>query len=114
MYVGVTLANAGTSLHLLEDAEENFKFPVYSNEVFEKQVRINQEIKDIKIKVHNPEQSKKRRCDELLPLFESAGVAELGKIGNAPTWIFQAKPMLDWMINEYESNGVTMYTPHGS
>ena len=114
LYVGVTLANAGTSLHLMEDAVPDFKFPVYANEEFEMRVVNKGSEKTIKLKVHNPEQSKKRRCDELLPLFERDGVTRKERIGNAPTWVFDAKLMLEWMIKEYETKGVTMYTPHGS
>ena len=40
LYIGVTLANAGTSLHVLEDAVEAFKFPVYYPEVFSVKVKL--------------------------------------------------------------------------
>lgn len=113
LYVGVTLANAGTSLHLLEEAVDNFIFPVYAQETYGVSIKNHQEEKNIRVKVHNPEQSKKRRCDELLPGFESAGIAKQVQLGKANSWLFDAERMLHWMIEQYEEKKVTMYTPHG-
>lgn len=115
LYVGVTLDNAGTSLHVLEDAVPDFKYPVYYPEVFDVSVkRTNGDLVPVSVKVHNPEQSAKRKCDGLLPMFESKGVMTRSTIGNAPTLVFDAAKMLEVMIAEYEENGVTMYTPTGS
>jgi len=111
LYIGVTLANAGTSLHLLEDAV-NFCFPVYFSEVFE--VKIKDEvgkIHSVRTKVHNPEFSKKRRCDELIPRFLDEAICQKVKIGKANSYIFDAKKMFDSMLKNYEQNGITMYTP---
>lgn len=114
LYVGVTLDNAGTSLHVLEDVIHDFKFPVYYPEVFRVSVkRTNGEVVPVSVKVHNPEQSAKRKCDGLLPLFEEKGVMNRSAIGKAKTLIFDAEKMLEVMIAEYEINGVTMYTPNG-
>jgi aminoglycoside 3-N-acetyltransferase len=115
LYVGVTLDNAGTSLHVLEDAVPDFKFPVYYPEVFPVSVRrTNGEVVAVSVKVHNPEQSAKRKCDGLLPLFEGKGVMKRSTIGKAKTLVFDASKMLETMIGEYQENGVTMYTPQGS
>ncbi|MBP6090868.1 MAG: AAC(3) family N-acetyltransferase [Crocinitomicaceae bacterium] len=115
LYIGVTLANAGTSLHLLEDAIPDFKFPVYHPTLFDVQVVTQTgEIKEMKTYVHAPEQSKQRKCDELIPLFEDKGVMVRSKIGQAPTLVVSAKGMFDTMINAYNEKGVTMYTPKGS
>ncbi len=38
-----------------------------------------------KTRVHNPDFSKRRRCDELLPLFERETAARKIKIGEAET-----------------------------
>ena len=113
LYVGVTLDNAGTSLHLLEDAVD-FKFQVYYPELFPVEV-IDEQGKShqYKIKVHHPEMSKKRRCDELLPTFEKEGIMKRIQIGKANALIFDAKAMFDFMIEAYHSKGVTMYTPYG-
>ena len=115
LYIGVTFANAGTSLHLLEDAVENFKFPVYYPELFNVNIR-NEEgkLSTQRIKVHNPEMSAKRRCDELIPLFEQHGVLERVQFGHAPTLLVDAAGMLRVMLELYEERGVTMYTPEGS
>jgi aminoglycoside 3-N-acetyltransferase len=115
LYVGVTLDNAGTNLHTLEDAIVDFKFPVYHKQIFDVKVKsIDGKIKIMQTKVHNPVWSKKRQCDELLPLFEENNVAQKVKIGNAETWLLDAKKMLDMMVDEYQKNGVTMYTPKGN
>jgi aminoglycoside 3-N-acetyltransferase len=115
LYLGVTLENAGTHLHTLEDAVEKFKFPVYHNEIFEvKVIMADGTSRKMKTKVHNPEQSKKRRCDDLIPLFEREGVLRKVKIGQADALIVDGEKMFQCMLEQYEKNGVTMYTPFGS
>lgn len=114
LYIGVTLDNAGTSLHVLEDFMEDFKFPVYYPEVFHVSVkRMDGSMVPVSVKVHNPEQSAKRKCDELLPLFESKGVMKRSNIGKAGTLVFDASKMLEVMLEEYRERGITMYTPQG-
>ncbi len=115
LYLGVTLDNAGTHLHTLEDAIPDFKYPVYWNEIFEIQVRMaDNSIQFMKTKVHNPEQSKKRKCDGLIPLFEAEGVLIHSTIGNAKCMLVDAEGMFESMKKHYFENGVTMYTPNGS
>ncbi|MEJ6777819.1 MAG: AAC(3) family N-acetyltransferase [Crocinitomicaceae bacterium] len=114
LYIGVTLDNAGTSLHTLEDAIADFKYPVYFNESFHVDVKFSDgEVRSMKTKVHNPEQSVKRKCDGLIPLFKDKGVLKENKIGQARTLVVDAKSMLDTMLDEYNTKGVTMYTPQG-
>jgi len=114
LYVGVGLSMAGTNLHTLEDAVD-FKFPVYYPDVFDFEV-IDEDGKShlIKTKVHNPEWSRKRKCDDLIPMFERDGVLSRVKIGEANTLMVDAEGFLKSMIKNYEENGVTMYTPKGS
>lgn len=115
LYLGVTLDNAGTSLHTLEDAVDDFIFPVYYPQEFEVKVLFNNRtLRSMKTLVHNPEQSKKRKCDGLIPLFEERGVLKKVKIGKANSLLVDAKGMFDLMLEEYNKNGVTMYTPKGS
>ena len=114
LYIGVTLANAGTSLHLLEDAVD-FKYPVYFPEVFDVKIKeATGTIHEVKTKVHNPEYSKKRKCDELLPLFLEEQVCSKVKIGNADSYLFDSKKMFDSMLKNYLEMGITMYTPNPS
>lgn len=114
LYVGVTLDMAGTNLHTLEDAVD-FKFPVYYPEVFEvKIIDENGKSHQMKTKVHDPEWSKKRRCDELIPMFVEKGAMKKVKVGEADSLLVDAKKFLDVMIEAYKSEGVTMYTPQGS
>ncbi|MCH2230122.1 MAG: AAC(3) family N-acetyltransferase [Crocinitomicaceae bacterium] len=114
LYLGVTLDNAGTNLHTLEDAIKDFKFPVYTKESFEIEVKFpNGDLRSMRTYVHNPEQSAKRKCDGLIPLFIDKGVLLEKSIGKARTLVVDAKSMLNVMIEEYKTNGVTMYTPKG-
>lgn len=114
LYLGVTLDNAGTNLHTLEDAVDDFKYPVYTEASFDVNVKFPEgSEKQMKTKVHNPEQSAKRKCDGLIPLFIDKGLLKEKKIGQARTLVVDAKSMLAVMIDEYKTNGVTMYTPQG-
>lgn len=113
LYVGVTLSMAGTNLHTLEDAVD-FKYPVYHPQVFDFSVIDEKGVEHrVKTKVHNPTYSKKRKCDELIPLFEQEGVLEHCKVGKAETLLVHAKPLLAVMIKAYNEHGITMYTPKG-
>lgn len=113
LYVGVTFDNAGTNLHTLEDAVD-FKYPVYYDEVFDVKIILeNAEQKIVQTKVHNPEQSAKRKCDGLIPLFKAREVLRECKVGEARTLVVDAKRLLEVMIEEYKTRGVTMYTPEG-
>lgn len=114
LYIGVTLSMAGTNLHTLEDAVD-FKFPVYYPEIFEIEVIDKDQFKHkVKIKVHDPSWSKKRKCDDLIPMFEEEGALEKVKIGQAETLFIDAKKFFDTMIKMYHEKGITMYTPKGS
>lgn len=113
LYIGVTFDNAGTNLHTLEDAVD-FKYPVYYDEVFDVKIILeNAEQKIVQTKVHNPEQSAKRKCDGLIPLFKDRDVLRECKVGEARTLVVDAKILLEVMIEEYKTRGVTMYTPEG-
>ena len=114
LYIGVTLDNAGTHLHTLEDALD-VGVPVYYSKEFKLSVcdyEGNEMI--VATKVHNPEYSKKRRCDELLPLFLREGVYREVYIGKAKTLVFDAKKMFDVMVTAFTDRGITMYNPEGT
>lgn len=114
LYIGVTLSMAGTNLHTLEDAVD-FKFPVYYPQTFDfKVIDEQRQSHIIQTKVHDPVWSKKRKCDELIPMFQEQGALKRVKIGQADTLLVDAKKFLDVMIDQYQKNGVTMYTPKGS
>lgn len=115
LMIGVTLDNAGTNLHTLEDAVKDFTFPVYHPTVFEVKIKApNGDSHTVKTKVHNPEWSKKRKCDELIPLFVKEGVLQHTKLGNASCLLIDAQKMFDVMVKSYHKKGVTMYTPNGN
>lgn len=115
LYIGVTLDNAGTSLHVLEDAVKDFKFPVYYPELFVVQVIAEDGlVHEVEVRVHNPEQSALRKCDGLLPLFKREACYTDALIGKASTMVFDAERMLNTMVKYYQEEGVTMYTPDGS
>lgn len=113
LYVGVTLINAGTHLHTLEDAV-NFAYPIYADQIFEaKIIDENGQQKIMKTKVHNPEYSAKRRCDALIPIFEREGVLQHTRLGQADCLLLDAQKMFAVMVRLYTENGVTMYHPKG-
>ncbi len=113
LYIGVGLSMAGTNLHTLEDAVD-FKFPVYYPEVFNFEVIDDKgERHQVKTKVHDPAWSKKRKCDELIPMFVEQGAIDKVKIGEAESLLVDAKRFLSVMIEQYKTSGVTMYTPKG-
>lgn len=114
LYVGVTLDNAGTNLHVLEDAVD-FKFPIYDAKTYDAQM-VDADGNEfvMRTKVHNPAFSKKRKCDSLIPMFEYEGAMVKTKLGQADCLLFDSRKMLDIMIEKYEGFGVTMYTPRGS
>lgn len=111
--IGVPLNTSCTNLHTLEDAVA-FKFPIYHPKTHHARVK-NERGEELlmETKVHDPEYSKKRRPDELIPLFEKEGVLKKVMIGEASSTLIDAKGLLDVMIKHYHLNGVTMYTPHG-
>lgn len=114
LYVGVTLDNAGTSLHVLEDAVPDFKYPIYFPEKYITTIRLADGSEhEVQIKVHNPEQSALRKCDKLLPLFLQKNVYHEALIGKAKTLVFDANSMLEVMLEGYQNSGITMYTPNG-
>ena len=114
LYLGVTLIQAGTSLHLLEDVVNDFPLPVYYPEKFPVKIRDKEgKIHQWFVRVHNPKVSAQRKCDGLFPLFVSKGVAHPFTLGQAESWLFYADTMLSTMIEAYEKEGVTMYQPEG-
>lgn len=114
LMIGVTLETC-TNLHTLEDAVPDFKYPVYHSTVYTaKMLDAQGNEHTMQTKVHNPVYSKKRMCNELIPIFENEGVLMHGKIGEADTLILCAKTMHETMVKQYIENGVTMYTPYGS
>ena len=114
LYAGVTLSQAGTSLHLLEDAVEDFPFPVYYPKEFEVQVTDFDGVTySHMLKVHNPEQSAKRNCDALIPMFVEKSVMKHTVLGEGASLLTDAAGMLRVMLEAYYTKGVTMYTPYG-
>ena len=113
LYIGVHLDNAGTSLHLLEDSVD-FHYPVYTADEFPVKIKDSKGIlHTVTTKAHNPVFSKKRKCNELIPMFIENEVVEKVYIGKAESYLFDAKKMLDVMIEKYKSEKITMYTPKG-
>ena len=89
--------------------------PIYAPEVYELDViDVNRNKFKVFTKVHNPEYSKKRKCDQLLPLFLAHGAYKEVSIGNAKTLLFDADQMFKVMLEAYLNHGVTMYKPQGN
>lgn len=114
LMLGTTLNGAGTSLHTLEDAVD-VPYPVYLDQVYEVTVMDAQGNQyRVKTKVHNPAQSAKRNCDALKPLFLQAGAMTTCRIGDAECLLMDAAKMFNTMIQAFQEQGVTMYTPYGT
>ncbi|MFN3952280.1 MAG: AAC(3) family N-acetyltransferase [Thermaurantimonas sp.] len=115
LYAGVTLAQAGTSLHLLEDLVDDFPYPVYYHIEFDVSVTdFDGMTYSHKVKVHNPVQSAKRQCDALITMFVNQSAMKHTRLGEAPSLLADAARMLEVMIESYHNRGITMYTPYGT
>lgn len=113
LYLGVTLDNAGTSLHVLEDAVD-FPYPVYLPEPVRFSVRQKgKESQEVVRFIHNPAMSARRKCDQLIPMFAEAGVLQHTQLAQAKCLLLDAKGMLEVMVKAFHERGVTMYTPQG-
>lgn len=113
LMIGVGLDSL-TNLHTLEDAVETFRYPVYHDTVFTAELLDTEGNKQtMQTKVHNPVYSKKRRCNDLIPHFEEAGFLKRFKLGLAGCMLIDAGAMHAWMVENYRSKGITMYTPQG-
>ncbi|MBK9283704.1 MAG: AAC(3) family N-acetyltransferase [Sphingobacteriaceae bacterium] len=103
-----------SSLHLLEDAVDDFKYPIYLKEIFTCKLIDGQgNLCEMKTKVHNPEWSKKRKCNELEQMFIRDGCLVKYKLGHAEVLLLDAEKMFDSMLTNYKNKGITMYTPKG-
>lgn len=113
LMIGVDL-NSLTNLHTLEDAVIDFEYPVYHKTIFTASL-IDHDGKKLSMqtKVHDPVYSKKRRCNNLMPHFEKAGFLKHFKIGQANCMLIEAGRMHEWMVENYKTKGITMYTPNG-
>ena len=116
LYLGTTLINSGTSLHAVEDfiSHEKFKFPIYLGDRRTFTVLLEGQRLSITSTVHNPEWSKKRKCDGLISLLEDKGGLKRIVIGEASALLVDAAKMKSILLEEYAKRGVTMYTPQGS
>lgn len=108
LMIGVTLDNAGTHVHCLEDATD-FPFKVYAPQIFEVEIIDDQgQSYRVKTKVHNPEFSAKRYCDFLIPIFEKEGILTKHQIGAAQCLLIDAKGMFESLQNQLKL-GRTIY-----
>jgi aminoglycoside 3-N-acetyltransferase len=112
--IGVDL-NSLTNLHTLEDAVDDFKYPVYHSHLFNcKLINEKGECLVMQTKAHNPVYSKKRKCNELILHFEKAGFLKRFKVGLADCLLIDAQHLHLWMVKNYIDFGITMYTPNGN
>jgi aminoglycoside 3-N-acetyltransferase len=100
-----------TNFHTPEDAILEFKHPVYHPTIFTARLKDeNGKFITMQTKVHNPEQSKLRKCNELEPAFLKHGIMTKFKIGKADCRLIDAKKMHEWLVEAYK-RGVSMYEP---
>lgn len=112
LLIGVKLESV-TNFHTPEDAILNFKFPVYHKKVFTVRMKdMNGKGLNMVTKVHDPEMSKKRRCNDLEKAFLDNGIMSKFKMGQADCYLIDARSMHDWLMENYKK-GITIYTPFG-
>jgi aminoglycoside 3-N-acetyltransferase len=108
LLLGVKLETV-TNFHTPEDAIIDFKYPVYHREEFELEViDENGQRHKMRTKVHNPEMSKRRRCNDMEEPFLEAGVMKKFTIGKAVCYLIDAAKMHHWLVEKYRE-GVTIY-----
>jgi len=113
LMIGVGLDSL-TNLHTLEDAVPDFKYPVYHDTLFTMElIDAAGNKQTMQTKVHNPVWSRKRRCNDLAQHFEAAGLLKHFRLGLADCMLIDAYAMHAWMVENYKSRGITMYTPQG-
>lgn len=111
--IGVDLDSV-TNLHTSEEAIENFEYPVYHEMVFNAKLIDESEcLVTMQTKTHDPIYSKQRQCNALLPHFTNAGFLKYFTLGEAQCMVIDANAMHQWMIENYKTKGITMYTPNG-
>lgn len=114
LLIGVTLNQASSSLHLLDDLIQK-KFPVYVADKY-RAMMIDEEGQAyvMETKVHNPEYVTKRKCDDLLHMFHYEGALARAPFGYADALLFDAKLQLELMRSKFSEFGVSIYSPTGS
>ncbi len=112
LYAGVTLDQAGTSLHCVED-ELGLDF-MYLPDPAEFDVRdMNGSNHAMSTKIHDPVWSAQRRCDGLIPLLESSGALVRTRLGAADCLLLDAARMLEVLVQAYKERKVSLYQPEG-
>jgi len=112
LYAGVTLDQAGTSLHCVED-ELGLDFMYLPDPVEFKTIDSEGRERSVKTKIHNPQWSAQRRCDGLIGLLESSGALVRTRLGAAECLLLDAARMLEVLTRAYRERGVSLYQPEG-
>ena len=114
LYIGTTLINSGTSLHAVEDAIgwKDFRSPFICSRTFPVELVGGRKV-NVVTKIAQSGRSAQRKCDGLIPLLE-AKVRWHVNIGEAPSLLVDASLFKSVLLEEYRTNGVTMYTPEGA
>jgi aminoglycoside 3-N-acetyltransferase len=107
LLIGLKMSEALTSLHIIEDIIDNFRFLVYLVKKYKINViDYNSNSHNVTIRVHNPTYSKIRKCDEMLQYFNSEIIKSF-KIENADCLIIDADKMIKKQIELY-NRGITI------
>ena len=118
--IGITLKHAPTQYHYIEDIPEKFKFPfrVKTHESYMKKCRLkNGSIIEIEVYPLDPDIQKTRIDKEgsvfiqnyLWEIYEKSGLFSLGKIGEAKSWLINAKEFSEMLIG-LAKIGITIYS----
>ena len=112
LLIGLKMNESLTSVHVIEDIIENFKYPVYLDKIYDvKLVDYSSKSHYVKVKIHNPIYSNKRECDKISYLFDDKIIKEF-KICEATCLLFDAKELQKKLIDLYYK-GILIYSPYG-
>ena len=108
LLLGVNL-EVVTNFHLIEDAIPDFKYPVYSDNIFDvKMVNEKGQIHYMKTKSHNPDYSKLRSCNDFEKVFIENNILKVFYIHKTKCAIIDAYKMHHFLVDCYHK-GITIY-----
>ena len=113
LLLGVPLANM-TNFHVVEAmAGEDFPYPVFLDySVNARVINYDDEEIYVRTKIHNPEISALRRCNEMEGQFKKYDIVDIGNVGKARTLVIDAF-RLNEVLLDLLTRHITMYTPNG-
>lgn len=113
LLIGLSIGQALTNLHVIEDIIKDFRYPVYYKSIKTNIIDYNEISHNVELFIHDPLYSKQRKCDELMYIFEEGVDYNKGKIGDAECLLFFADKLQEKLLSFYYKN-ITIYNPNGN